>query len=131
MADNTAHITAAELLRAVEKLPPAELDEFVKNVISFQAFRQAKNLPQIEADLFQYVITPLPDAVLARYRKLIALRRAEHLTPIQHSELIQLGDTIEAFHLQRMTKLVELAKLRDVSLTQLMQELDIHPELYA
>jgi len=57
---------------------------------------------------------------------LIALRQAERLTSAEHAELLRLGETIEAFHLQRMTKLVELAKLRNASLKRVMDELGIH-----
>ena len=84
-------------------------------------------MPATESDLIQYIKVPLPAAMLTRYRELIALRRVERLTPAEHAELLHLGETIEAFHLQRMTKLVELAKLRNTSLKRVMDELGIHP----
>ncbi len=127
MADNTARISADDLLHAVEQLPADELSKFVKNVISLQARRKAKGLPATEADLLQHINKPLPMTVLDRYRELIALRREERLTDEEYTELLQLGDEVERFNSERITRLAELARLRGVPLTQVMDDLGIHP----
>jgi len=127
MADNTARLSSHDLLHAVEQLPPAELDIFVKNVISFQAHRRAKALSSVESDLLLKINVPLAADLLERYRQLVALRREERLTPEEHGELLQLGATMEHYNSERIAWLVELAQVRGVPLPQLMDELGIHP----
>jgi len=127
MGDNTARVSAAELLHAVEQLPPAELDEFVKNVISLRAYRKAKGLPASEAELLQHINKPLPTTLLNRYRELSALRSEELLSDEEHTELLQLGDAMERFNSERIRWLAELAQLRGVSLPKIMDDLGIHP----
>jgi hypothetical protein len=127
MADNTARVSAAELLHAVEQLPPAELDEFVKKVISFQAHRKAKGLPVTEADLLQHINKPLPTALLNRYRELIALRDEERLTDEEYTDLLRLGDEMERFNSERLKWLAELAQLRRITLRNVKDDLGIHP----
>jgi hypothetical protein len=58
---------------------------------------------------------------------LIALRRAEELTEVQHIQLIALGDKIERANAKRLQYLWALAQLRKVSLRQIMQDLGIQP----
>jgi hypothetical protein len=127
MADNMARVSAAELLHAVEQLPPVELDEFVKNVISFQAHRKAKGLPATETEFLQHINKPLPTTLLNRYRELIALRREERLTEEEYTELLRTGDEMERFNSERLKWLAELAQLRGVSLRKVIDDLGIHP----
>ena len=127
MGDKTAHISPNDLLHAVEQLPPAELDIFVKNIISFQAHRRAKALSPLESDLLLNINVPLAADLLERYRQLVALRREERLTSEEHAELLRLGAAIEHYNSERITWLAELARVRGIPLPQLMDDLDIYP----
>jgi hypothetical protein len=54
---------------------------------------------------------------------LIARRREETLTPSEQQELIQFSDRLEALNVARVEKLAELARVRGMTLPDLMQSL--------
>lgn len=83
-------------------------------------------LGQAEAELLQKVNLGLPEPVWARYHELLAKRRAEVLLPGEQAELIALSDQIEEANARRMNHLVELARLRGMTLDSLMAQLGIN-----
>ena len=80
-----------------------------------------------ETDLLKKINLDISEAEWVKYRHLIGLRRAEHLTEQEHEALIQLGEKIENAHAKRMEHLWSLAQLRGVSLDKIMQDLGIKP----
>ena len=62
-----------------------------------------------------------------RYRTLLRKLEAETLTSEERQEPMPLIELSEIFAVQRLEAFVELATLRQTSLPQLMQELDIRP----
>lgn len=88
-------------------------------------------LEPTEADLLQKINQGLPPQLWQRYHELIDRRRAETLTPEEQTELIGLSDQIEAANARRIRHLIELARLRQVSLEVLMDQLVIKPPGYA
>ena len=60
-----------------------------------------------------------------RYRALIARRDAGTITELERDELIYLCDRLELLHAERLEKLAELARLRGVTLDQVMDQLGI------
>jgi hypothetical protein len=88
-------------------------------------------LSPAEADLLQKINQGLPPEVWERYHQLVAKRRAETLTPSEHTELIRLSDQIELANARRLEHLVELARLRQISLDTLMDQLVIKAPGYA
>ena len=84
-------------------------------------------LPRAEAELLEKINEGFPEDFWARYRYLIARREQEALTPEEQAELIALSDRVEARNVQRLGYLVELARLRGVSVTNLMDQLGIGP----
>ena len=77
--------------------------------------------------MLQKINQGLPEATWQEYQFLIAKRRAESLTPEEHTRLIALSDTIEEAHVERMTLLAELARRRQTPLKMLMGQLGIKP----
>jgi hypothetical protein len=69
----------------------------------------------------------LPAEFWHRYNELVAKRREETLTPDspEHQELIRLTNELECRHAERMVRLVELAKLRNTSLAEVMKDVDV------
>ena len=66
-----------------------------------------------------------------RFDELNRKRRSEGLTEAEQNELLPLIDQMEAFDVQRVQALSELAQLRRLSLKALMQELQIRTPAYA
>ena len=72
----------------------------------------------------------IPPEVQMGYDELIARRRAESLSPGEHSELLDLSEQVEEFEAQRIEYLPELARLRRVSLVEFMADLGIRTPDY-
>jgi hypothetical protein len=87
-------------------------------------------VPKKEAELLQRINQGLPPDVQQRYDELTAKRRAETLIPEEHQELLALVDHIEQADAERVRALIELAQLRNVSVTTLMAELGIRRPAY-
>lgn len=62
---------------------------------------------------------------LDEYYRLAALRKAEQLSENEYEKLLALTDKIEIAHAERMKYVVALAKLRGISLEQIMVDLGI------
>ena len=122
-----AQVTLDELLRAVSRLSSPDLDEFVQRVLLLQSQRRAPTLPEAEAELLLKINQGPPEDVWHRYRELVARRKQESLTSDEHEDLLHLSDEIDTRHTQRIECLAELARLRNTSLRQLMDELGIRP----
>lgn len=69
----------------------------------------------------------LPPSLQQRYKELDARRKAETLTSSEYQELLRLIDEIENANVERIRCLAELAHIRETTLTDLMNELEIHP----
>ena len=80
-----------------------------------------------EKQLLEAINAGMQSSDWKRYFELIEKRDAEILTDKEYRELIELNDVIEMAHARRLEYLVELAKLRGVSLERLMKELGIQP----
>jgi hypothetical protein len=52
-------------------------------------------------------------------------RRAGTLTPEEYQDLLRLTDVAEAIQARRLQDLVELSRLRGISLSALMEELEL------
>ncbi len=126
-----AQVSAHELLKAAAQLDNQESEQFVQEAIALQARRKAPSLPRDEATLLQLVNQGVPARLQERYDGLIARRWAECLTSEEHEELLQLTDEIEQIDAQRAEHLAQLAHVRGVSLTQLVNDLGIAPSARA
>ncbi|MCE7981495.1 MAG: hypothetical protein DYG89_09905 [Caldilinea sp. CFX5] len=84
-----------------------------------------------QAELLQKINQGLPAETQQQFDLLTAKRRAETLTDEEYEELLELVDEIELRDAKRVEYLAELAQLRNVSLRALMQQLNIHPPVYA
>lgn len=123
-------VSAEELLKAVDQLPTDQLEKFVEQVLLLQARRRVPYVPQKEAELLLKIHEGLSDEMQQRYDDLSTKRRAKTLTPEEHQELRTLLDQVEQRNAERVEALVQLAQIRQISLDELMSNLDIHPAPY-
>jgi hypothetical protein len=122
-----AQVAPEDLLKAIEQLESAELEEFVARAIALRARRRAPTLPADEAELLAQVNQGLPAEVQSRYDDLLNKRRAERLSPSEHDELLRLTDQVEGRAAERVQQLARLAQLRGVPLSRLLDDLGEHP----
>ncbi len=125
------NLSSEDLLKAVEQLNQADLEEFVSQVIALQAQRKAAKLSQSEAGLLIKINQGIPAQMQNHYEKLIAKREAEKLSNEEYQELLQLTEQIEKLQAQRIEYLAELARIRGMPLTILMENLGIQTQMYA
>jgi hypothetical protein len=119
-----------EVLDGVAHLNTSELEAFVQQVNVLLARRKAPSLPKREAELLQQINQGLPSAVRQRYQELNRKLEAEVLTAAEHQELLNLIDKIEQADATRLRQLIELAQLREMSIDDLMQQLNILPPVH-
>ncbi len=119
------------LLDAAAQLEAPEFERFISELLAMRARRIAPSLSKDEAALLQQINKRLPPDIQQRYDALIEKRELETLTPEEYQELISLNDQIEMANAERIKAIGELAQLRNVSFTDLMNELGIHPTPYA
>lgn len=126
-----AQLSSAQLLQAVELMPSEELDEFVERILLLHAQRSATHLKHTESELLLQINRGIPPELRERYEALSAKRQAETLNSEEYAELLRLTGKIEQLDAVRLTALAELARLRQISLAELMQTLGIQPPDYA
>jgi hypothetical protein len=120
-----AQVSPKELLKAVGQLDIHDLDRFVAEVITLQAQRKARSLPEEEATLLVKINQGIAPEIQSRYALLIEKRRTERLTPEELDELRCLGEQVERLESERIGYLAELARLRGMTLDALIDELGI------
>ena len=120
-----ATFTVDELVKAAEQLPQTDLENLTAQVLTLKARRAAPELSKNEAELLRNINWGMPDALQNRYRELIASRRTETLTESEHTELLHLTNQFEKHDTERLKYLTELARIRKISLTKLLDELGI------
>jgi hypothetical protein len=120
----TNQVSAEQLLHVVAQLPDRELDTFVARVLELRAQREAPHLPHEESALLLRINHPIPSQLQGRYDALLAKRRTETLTVEEPAELLRLTDQVEQLEADRVTALVELARLRQVPVAEVMRTLE-------
>ena len=125
MEQNIESALGKQLVRAAARLSPAELDDFVDQVAALRARRHAPMLSDNESALFTIINQALPESERQRLAELAERRSDETLTPGEHSDLLELQQRLEALHAARVKALAELAQLRGVTLTAVMEQLGI------
>lgn len=119
-----------ELMQAANQLDSSDLDRLLQQVVILRAYRKANVLPLEEAQLLHKINQGIDPELRAQYQRLRGKLEAETLTDTEYNTLIQLSNQIEQFGAQRLEALANLAQLRQVSLSELMETLGIQPVTY-
>lgn len=94
------------------------------------SFKRVVVIKPVETRLLRKINQDLPSDLRQRYSDLIEKREAEALTPEEHTELLDLTDRVEQLEARRVKYLAKLARLRNATVTELIQELGIRPSAY-
>ena len=117
-----------QLLAGVAQLDTPDLEKLLIQVQQVLAHRKSPNLPTLEIELLQKINQTLPDEVQQQYNDLSEKMRSGVITPNEHQALLKLIDIVEQNDGDRLQYLIQLSQLRNISLPELMQQLDIHPQ---
>jgi len=126
METSLGQLSPEQIISAVSRLSLPELEQVFDYVLALQAERKAARLSAAESALLIRINQGLPSELRGRIAVLRARRENEVITDVEYEELTRLTDRAEELHADRMAALVELAKLRGVSLPVLMDQLGIH-----
>ncbi len=118
--------TISTLFHEVERLDNRSLDIFIDNVMSLRVRREVSNQQRQEALLLEKINKSLPLKQVERFRMLNKKRLDETLTASEYDELLILLEKTEKLNTNRVKHLSALARLRNVSVRELMKQLDIN-----
>ncbi|MGH9760772.1 MAG: hypothetical protein ACREAC_08015, partial [Blastocatellia bacterium] len=104
---------------------PADLEVLSDRIAELRARRNASVLSLDESELFAAINRTLPDEDQERLAILRQRREDEALSPVEHTELLDLQHKLESLHTARMRALAGLASLRGLTLTEVMEQLGI------
>jgi hypothetical protein len=116
-----------QLLKEIEQLPQPELEVFVDQVLKLRAQRQVPHLSASESELLLKINQSIPEPLQQQFEQLVMKRQHLTITETELAELIEITDRIEALNVERIQALAELARSRNQSLTQVMENLGIQP----
>jgi hypothetical protein len=128
----TIQLTPDLEARLLQQAASAGMDagQFVVSTLTSrleQAEKPPAHCGKDEAALLSAISQGLPEELWLHYRALASRRQTESLSTEEQAELIQLSNRIEEDHAHRMEHLVSLARLRNVSLRTLMEQMGIRP----
>ena len=117
-----------DILDGVARLEMSELEFFTDRVMELRARRRAPRLPKEEADLLRKINQGISTEEWQRYESLNQKLHEETISSEEHREFLALVDEIKQTDADRLFRLLELSRIRAVSVDSLMDELGIcHP----
>lgn len=117
------------IIDGISNLETRDLESFAKAVNQILAHRKAPALSERETKLLLNINQGLPSDLQEKYLELIEKSEKETLSEqeiLKYQELASKAETIDVLRLQ---SLVELAQLRNISLEELLDQLNINLSL--
>ncbi|MBA3873764.1 MAG: STAS/SEC14 domain-containing protein [Chloroflexota bacterium] len=130
MSTISIQTSVEQLLDAVAQLPPDELDSLTEKIVALRAAHAAPHVEANEAELLLQINRDIPTDIRLRNNELIKKRIAETLSSTELTELINITNLFEKREAERVTALAALARLRQMSLPDLMTALGIQAPTY-
>ena len=115
------------LFHEAERLDNRSLDIFIDSIVSLRVRREVSNEQKEEALLLEKINKGLSLKQIERFKILDQKRFDELLTNVEYSELSVLVEKIENSNVRRLKHLIALAKLRCVSVKELVKQLNLSP----
>lgn len=114
-----------EILKAVNDLSESDLENLANRVRSVRTQRKPSVLSSQETALLLKINHALPEDLHQEFLRLRDRRDTETITDAENGRLSDVSDRIEILAAERAEALVELANLRQVPLSQIMDDLGI------
>ncbi|MEM6804997.1 MAG: hypothetical protein AAF696_26610 [Bacteroidota bacterium] len=126
MSQKTPHRkTLKKLLSKMDELSPVEVDLALEKLLSIKANLRAPALGVEETALLQQINAGMSEEEREELDDLIGKREAEELKEGELERLIELTEIMENLNVERMQLLADLSAIRNVSIRELMKELQI------
>jgi hypothetical protein len=118
------------IYKSLNQLNVADLDKVMHQIIDLRQKKNPSILSKKESDLLKAINAGLPKELQSRYSILVKKRHNETLIDAEYEELLTLTEQVEKLDNQRLSYLLELAKLRNQSLDDVITSLELKPRLY-
>ena len=115
-----------DILKGISELDTKELETFMQKLGHLIARRKVTTLPEREGVLLMKINNAISPALQKRYETLLEKNREERITPIEHKELLKVIEKVEIKNAERLEHLIELSRLRNISLDELMNQLHLN-----
>jgi hypothetical protein len=124
-------IDSQSLLRDVDRMPITEIEHFLKDINALLRRKRTQDKALRERQLLHKINrTILDDSKSNRYHILVEKLELGTMTDAEHTEFDILANQEEKLRNQRVKYMIELAQLRSVSLSQVMESLGLIPIAY-
>ena len=114
-----------KLFEKFEELSPNEVEIALERLLSIRASQKAPALGKQETALLQQINDGLSQKELEELKVLIGKREAEEISEPELHRLILLTEKMERLNVERMQLIAELSSIRNMSIRDLIKELDI------
>lgn len=125
------HENFGHIIQVLSRLSLKEIDLAMQKLIELRKQKLPSVLSIEETEILKNINRGVPDEINSRYNALKEKRNQESLTEEEHKELIELTGYMEQHDVARLQSLVELAKIRNISLEELIKNLELKPMLDA
>lgn len=115
-----------DILNGISELDTKDLEKFVQKIGHLIARRKVAYLPERESQLLMKINKAIPVTLQKRYEDLLIKNSEETIMPIEHEELLKVIEKVELRNAERLENLIELSRIRNVSLDILMKELHLN-----
>jgi len=129
--NHAINIDFSVLLGAIAQLDTNSLHLFSKEVTKLLLKRIPKKQQEREWSLIYQIYTIVPPNIQQEYDELIVKLEDGTLSDKEREVFLSLNDQIEQFSADRLTLLIELAKVRGVTVKEVMIQLGIQKPVYA
>jgi hypothetical protein len=116
-----------DILNGISELDTKDLEKFMQKIGHLIARRKVAYLPERESQLLMKINKAIPAILQKHYEDLLAKNRAETITPIEHEELLKVIEKVEIKNAERLENLIELSRIRNISMDLLMRQLHLNP----
>ena len=117
--------SVATLFHEAEQLDNRSLDAFIDTILSLRIQRETPDKQKEEAILLKKINKSLSIEQIERFRAFNQKRIEGDISEQENSELLILLEKVEKLNVNRLKYLTTLARLRNVSVRELMNQLGI------
>ena len=122
-----ATLSVPELLKSVSKLDNTEFDQLLKKLHAQRAKRSVPSLTRRESAFLLIINEGFSSEKNDRLKELDNMMEMSKLSDTEAAELLDLSTELQDYTVKRLRALHELAKIRKVSLDELMEKLELSP----
>lgn len=124
-------LTFDDILKGVSNLETNEIVQFMHEISRIVANRKVKALSFRESDLLKNINDSIPQKLDMQYETLALKLNDETITEKEHQQLLKIIAKLEEAKAKKLEYMIELARLRNISLKELAKQLQAQSSFHA